>query len=58
MSTLIDAWLPGEVATNSMNRSMGLTDLYPFLLSPKVIEKLTFIHGLMRRQDSAMRKVA
>jgi len=32
---LIDAWLPIEFATNSMNRSMGLTDLYPFVLSPK-----------------------
>ena len=36
---LIDAWLPVEFATNSMNRSMGLNDLYPFLLSAKAIEK-------------------
>ena len=46
MERLIDAWLPIEFATNSMNRSMGQTDLYPFLLSPKVIEKLGFIHAL------------
>jgi hypothetical protein len=43
---LIDAWLPIEFATNSLNRSMGLIDLYPFLLSSKAIEKLAFIHGL------------
>ena len=43
---LIDAWLPIEFATNSLNRSMGLIDLYPFVLSPKVIEKLGFVHAL------------
>jgi len=43
---LIEAWLPIEFATNSLNRSMGLTDLYPFLLSPKAIEKLGFVHAL------------
>ena len=53
---LIDAWLPIEFATNSLNRSMGLTDLYPFLLSPKVIEKLGFVHALTR-QKPALRKV-
>jgi hypothetical protein len=56
MDKLIDAWLPIEFATNSMNRSMGLTDLYPFLLSPRVIEKLAFVHALTHRQDGAMRK--
>jgi len=57
MDRLIDAWLPVEFATNSMNRSMGLTDLYPFLLSPKVIEKLGYIHALTHpRQKAARRK--
>jgi len=48
MEMLINAWLPIEFATNSLNRSMGQMDLYPFVLSPKVIEKLTFIHDLAR----------
>lgn len=52
MDTLIDAWLPIEFATNSMNRSMGLTDLYPFVLSPRVIEKLGFVHALMREREA------
>ena len=56
MEKLIDAWLPIEFATNSMNRSMGLTDLYPFLLSPKAIEKLAFIHALTHRQTEAAPK--
>ena len=46
---ILDAWLPVEFATNSLNRSMGLTDLYPFLLAPAVIAKLGFIHALIRQ---------
>ena len=55
MDTLIDAWLPIEFATNNLNRSMGLTDLYPFVLSPRIIEKLAFIHALTH-QPRALRK--
>ena len=33
---------------NSVNRAMGLRDLYPFILSPGVIGKLGFVHGLVR----------
>ncbi len=41
---LIDVWLPLTYAVNSMNRSMGQPDLYPFVLPPEVISKLTYIH--------------
>jgi hypothetical protein len=44
MARIIDAWLPLTFAVNSVNRSMGQPDLYPFVLSPAVIVKLTFIH--------------
>jgi hypothetical protein len=44
-SEIIDNWLPLTYALNAVNRSMGLADLYPFTLGPKVIEKLSFIHG-------------
>jgi hypothetical protein len=47
---LIEAWIPLTFAANSLNRSMGLPDLYPFLLSPPVIEKLTFVHSCIRTQ--------
>jgi hypothetical protein len=40
MSRLIDAWLPLTFAVNSINRGMGLHDLYPFVLSPPAIAKL------------------
>jgi hypothetical protein len=41
---LVDAWLPLTTAVNALNRSMGLPDLYPFVLPPAVIGKLAFIH--------------
>lgn len=47
IDTLIAAWLPLTIAVNSLNRSMGLKDLYPFALAPQVIEKLGFIHHLV-----------
>ena len=45
---IVDAWLPLSFAVNSLNRSMGLPDLYPFVLSPGVIEKLGYMHRLVR----------
>ena len=45
-NTLIKRWLPLCFAVNSLNRSMGHPDFYPFILSSPVIEKLRFIHEL------------
>jgi hypothetical protein len=36
------------LALNSLNRSMGLKDAYPFVLSAKVLEKLRFVHTLIQ----------
>jgi hypothetical protein len=58
MDRIIDSWLPLTFAVNSINRSMGIADLYPFVLPPPVIVKLSFIHdrihaaGASRRPDS------
>lgn len=46
---LIDAWLPLTWAINSLNRGMGHADLYPFVIAPPVVEKMGYIHGLVRR---------
>jgi len=40
---LIDAWLPLTFAFNSINRSMGLGDLYPFFLGAPTMLKFTYI---------------
>ncbi len=44
---LVRAWLPLTIAVNSLNRSMGQPDLYPFALTPVTIEKLRFVHNLV-----------
>ena len=47
LDRLIHRWLPLTIALNAMNQSMGLNDLYPFVLSPAVIVKLEFIHDIV-----------
>jgi hypothetical protein len=49
MDRLIEAWLPLTFAFNSINRSMGLNDLYPFVLSPVIIVKLNFVYNQIHR---------
>ena len=48
MKHLVEAWLALTFAVNSINRSMGQHDLYPFVLGPLAVDKLTFVQGLIR----------
>jgi hypothetical protein len=45
--TLIELWLPLSWALNMVNRSMGKRDLYPFVLPPRVLDKMRFIHAVI-----------
>lgn len=45
---VVAEWLPLTYAFNAANRSMGKEDLYPFVLADEVIEKLSFVHDLVR----------
>jgi hypothetical protein len=45
---IIATWLPLSLALNQVNRSMGKDDLYPFVLSPGVLDKLSFVNRLVR----------
>jgi hypothetical protein len=47
---LVSAWVPMTLAINSVNRSMGQPDLYPFVLSTPVLAKLGFIHDIVRHE--------
>jgi len=47
---LSSGWHALTLALNSLNRSMGMKDAYPFVLSPKVLAKLAFVHELIQRQ--------
>jgi hypothetical protein len=41
---LFDEWTELTVVLNALNRSMGLPDAYPFAISPRVRDKLAFVH--------------
>ncbi|MEZ4663096.1 MAG: putative zinc-binding peptidase [Caldilineaceae bacterium] len=45
---IIDTWLPLTFAVNSLNRAMGHADLYPFILTQPVLQKMEFIHDTIR----------
>ena len=45
---IIEHWIPLTFALNSLNRSMGFQDLYPFVLPQPAIEKLAFVHDIVR----------
>lgn len=40
------------LAVNSLNRSMGVPDIYPFIIPNTVYEKLDFIHNLLAENKS------
>lgn len=48
---LMAAWMPLTLAVNSLNHSMGQPELYPFVLTPRVMGKLRFVHGLVHGAD-------
>lgn len=44
---LIKRWYPLTYALNSLNRSLGMADGYPFTLAAPVVEKLRFVHRVI-----------
>ena len=53
MDAVIDQWVPLVFAVNSLNRSMGLADLYPFVITEPVRGKLAFIHAMVQERAAA-----
>jgi hypothetical protein len=47
---IVNRWVPLASLLNNLNRTMGLADAYPFILTPAVIEKLGFVHDLVHRR--------
>ena len=44
ISSILDTWMDFAIILNSLNRSMGMNDAYPFVLTQSVRTKLSFIH--------------
>lgn len=46
--TLVEQWIPLTLLLNSLTRSLGQDDAYPFALSQVALDKLRFIHDLIQ----------
>ena len=44
ITNILDTWIDFSVILNSLNRSMGMNDAYPFVLTDPVRTKLSFVH--------------
>ena len=44
---LVGQWIPVTLLVNSLNRSLGQEDAYPFALSAGALEKLRFVHDVI-----------
>ena len=54
IESVMEMWLPLTYALNQVNRSMGRDDLYPFVLAPRVVAKLDFVHRLVHALELAV----
>lgn len=44
---LVDQWVPLTLLLNSLNRSLGQDDAYPFALTAQALNKLRFVHNVI-----------
>ncbi|CAN5264048.1 putative zinc-binding metallopeptidase [soil metagenome] len=54
-NNMLDNWFALTYVLNSLNRSVGQPDAYPFTLSAPVTEKLRFVHELVIAQSVTAR---
>ena len=47
-NVLVEQWVPVTLLVNSLNRSLGQEDAYPFALSVGALGKLRYVHDLIR----------
>ena len=53
---LLDEWIRLAIAMNALNRSMGMEDAYPFVLTAPIRGKLRWVHRLIARHGAASRE--
>lgn len=54
-NTLVEQWVPVTLLLNSLNRSLGQEDAYPFALSGGALEKLRYVHDVICETRSQSR---
>jgi hypothetical protein len=47
---LVDQWIPVTLLVNSLNRSLGQDDAYPFALSAGALDKLRYVHKVIAEE--------
>ncbi|MGB5944034.1 MAG: putative zinc-binding metallopeptidase [Leeuwenhoekiella sp.] len=47
---MVNCYIPLTTTINAMNRGMGLSDIYPFVIREAIIDKMDFIHNLVLRK--------
>jgi hypothetical protein len=50
---MVERWFPLTYVMNNLNRCMGLQDAYPFVLAPPVLNKLRFVHEVVRGPEAS-----
>jgi hypothetical protein len=45
---LVEQWIPLTLLLNSLNRSLGQDDAYPFALTKPALDKLRFVHDVIQ----------
>jgi hypothetical protein len=55
---LVAGWVPLTLLLNSLNRSLGQDDAYPFALSPHALTKLRFVHDAIGARRSRRRSAS
>jgi hypothetical protein len=48
---IVRNFIPLTLAVNSMNRAMGIPDVYPFQISGNMVHKLKFIHKMLFKPE-------
>ncbi|MBI2772060.1 MAG: putative zinc-binding peptidase [Burkholderiales bacterium] len=51
-ASLVGQWVPLTLLLNSLNRSLGQEDAYPFALAPAALAKLNFVHDVIQASSS------
>ncbi|RUO98625.1 putative zinc-binding metallopeptidase [Hyphomicrobium sp.] len=53
---LMARWIPLTIALNSLSRSMGHDDFYPFVIPEPAYDKLAFVHRVIHERAEELRK--
>jgi len=52
-AAMVHEWVPLTLLTNSLSRSLGHDDAYPFALSYRALRKMQFVHEVVSSAGAA-----